>query len=81
MGYDNFMKPKDLITHFVSVEKAAAAIGVTVGAIYQWLAAGEVPAMRQSDIEVKTAYRLLSNFTKQRHKKDKKKNRRSSGTG
>lgn len=67
------MKPDDLITHFGSVEKAAAAVGVTIGAVYQWIAAGEVPPMRQSDIEVKTAYKLLSDFTIQRHKQEKKK--------
>ena len=64
------MKPDELITHYGSVEKAADAIGVTIGAVYQWLASGEIPKLRQSDIEVKSGYALLSDFTKQRHKKN-----------
>lgn len=40
MAYNNFMKPEELIRHFGDVEKAAAGVGVTPGAVYQWLAAG-----------------------------------------
>ncbi|MFO5701734.1 Cro/CI family transcriptional regulator [Klebsiella pneumoniae] len=56
--------------HFGDVEKAAAGVGVTPGAVYQWLAAGEIPPLRQSDIEVRTAYKLKSDFTVKRVSKD-----------
>ncbi|WP_117250224.1 Cro/CI family transcriptional regulator [Klebsiella pneumoniae] len=64
------MKPEELIRHFGDVEKAAAGVGVTPGAVYQWLAAGEIPPLRQSDIEVRTAYKLKSDFTVERVSKD-----------
>lgn len=69
MAYNNFMKPEELIRHFGDVE-AAAGVGVTPGAVYQWLAAGEIPPLRQSDIEVRTAYKLKSDFTVKRVSKD-----------
>ncbi|HBX3583914.1 TPA: Cro/Cl family transcriptional regulator [Klebsiella pneumoniae] len=64
------MKPEELIRHFGDVEKAAEGVGVTPGAVYQWLAAGEIPPLRQSDIEVRTAYKLKSDFTVKRVSKD-----------
>ncbi|HCM8066936.1 TPA: Cro/Cl family transcriptional regulator [Klebsiella pneumoniae] len=64
------MKPEELIRHFGDVEKVAAGVGVTPGAVYQWLAAGEIPPLRQSDIEVRTAYKLKSDFTVKRVSKD-----------
>lgn len=70
MAYNNFMKPEELIRHFGDVEKAAAGVGVTPGAVYHWLAAGEIPPLRQSDIEVRTAYKLKSDFTVKRVSKD-----------
>ena len=70
MAYNNFMKPEELIRPFGDVEKAAAGVGVTPGAVYQWLAAGEIPPLRQSDIEVRTAYKLKSDFTVKRVSKD-----------
>ncbi|WP_117096986.1 Cro/CI family transcriptional regulator, partial [Klebsiella pneumoniae] len=63
-------KPEELIRHFGDVGKAAAGVGVTPGAVYQWLAAGEIPPLRQSDIEVRTAYKLKSDFTVKRVSKD-----------
>ncbi|UGG04024.1 Cro/CI family transcriptional regulator (plasmid) [Escherichia coli] len=48
------MKPEELIRHFGSVEKAAAGVRCnTPGAVYQWLTPGEIPSLRQSDIEVR----------------------------
>lgn len=73
------MKPDDIITHYKSVENAAANIGVTVGAVYQWLQSGEVPPMRQSDIEVKTGYALLSDFTISRREAERDENGRKDG--
>ncbi|HCN4361632.1 TPA: hypothetical protein N6U10_003651 [Escherichia coli] len=72
------MKPEELIRHFGSVEKAAAAagVGVTPGAVYQWLTAGEIPSLRQSDIEVRTAYKLKSDFTTRRVKQSIKESRK-----
>lgn len=70
MAYNNSMKPEELIRHFGDVEKAAEGVGVTPGAVYQWLAAGEIPPLRQSDIEVRTAYKLKSDFTVKRVSKD-----------
>ena len=64
MAYNNFMKPEELIRHFGDVEKAAAGVGVTPGAV------GEIPPLRQSDIEVRTAYKLKSDFTVKRVSKD-----------
>ncbi|EBX0279843.1 hypothetical protein ZM01_003921 [Salmonella enterica subsp. enterica serovar Oranienburg] len=60
------MKPEELIRHFGDVEKAAEGVGVTPCAVYQWLAAGVIPPLRQSDIEVRTAYQLKSDFTARR---------------
>ncbi|WP_112039499.1 Cro/CI family transcriptional regulator [Escherichia coli] len=70
------MKPEELIRHFGSVEKAAAGVGVTLGAVYQWLTAGEIPSLRQSDIEVRTAYKLKSDFTTRRVKQSIKESRK-----
>lgn len=64
------MKPKELVRHFGDVEKAAIGVGVTPGAVYQWLHVGEIPPLRQSDIEVRTAYKLKSDFTSQRMGKE-----------
>ncbi|AAC19071.1 TPA: Cro/Cl family transcriptional regulator [Enterobacter hormaechei subsp. hoffmannii] len=64
------MKPEELVRHFGDVEKAAVGVGVTPGAVYQWLQAGEIPPLRQSDIEVRTAYKLKSDFTSQRMGKE-----------
>lgn len=64
------MKPEELIRHFGDVEKAAQGVGVTPGAVYQWLAAGDIPPLRQSDIEVRTAYKLKSDFTVHRVGRD-----------
>ena len=61
------MKPEELVCHFGDdVAKAAEGVGVTPGAVYQWLKVGEIPRLRQSDIEVRTAYKLKSDFTSQR---------------
>ncbi|BBM28172.1 MULTISPECIES: Cro/CI family transcriptional regulator [Enterobacter cloacae complex] len=71
------MKPEELVRHFGDdVAKAAEGVGVTPGAVYQWLQAGEIPPLRQSDIEVRTAYKLKSDFTSQRMGKEG----RNSGT-
>lgn len=70
------MKPDELIRHFGDVEKAAEGVGVTPTAVYQWLQAGKIPRLRQSDIEVRTAYKLKSDFTSQRMGKEG----RNSGT-
>ncbi|WP_338318265.1 Cro/CI family transcriptional regulator [Escherichia coli] len=70
------MKPEELIRHFGSVEKAAAGVGVTPSAVYQWLTAGEIPSLRQSDIEVRTAYKLKSDFTTRRVKQSIKESRK-----
>lgn len=75
------MKPDDLITHYGTVEKAASAVGVTIGAVYQWLQSGEIPPMRQSDIEVRSGYQLLSDFTLQRQQDENHKPGSNSGTG
>ncbi|WP_237387316.1 Cro/CI family transcriptional regulator [Xenorhabdus sp. Sc-CR9] len=57
------MKPNDLIIYYGDVVRAARALDVTTGAIYQWLDSGTIPKLRQSDIEVRTAYQLKSDFT------------------
>ncbi|HHU8887843.1 TPA: Cro/CI family transcriptional regulator, partial [Escherichia coli] len=53
-----------------------AGVGVTPGAVYQWLTAGEIPSLRQSDIEVRTAYKLKSDFTTRRVKQSIKESRK-----
>lgn len=75
------MKPDELISHFGSVKKAALGVGVSLGAVYQWIEAGEIPPMRQSDIEVRTGYKLLSDFTAQRHRDEHDDTGRKRGTG
>lgn len=60
------MDMKELIQHFGSVSDAADALEVSVQAVYQWEKAGAIPPLRQSDIEVRTAYQLKSDFTARR---------------
>lgn len=62
------MKPDDVLDHYGSVDKAAEELGVSIGAIYQWRTAGTIPPLRQSDIEVRSGYLLLSDYTKQRRR-------------
>lgn len=64
------MEMKELIKHFGTVSKAAIALEISVQAIYQWEKAGEIPRLRQSDIEVRTAYILKSDFTQKRIAKE-----------
>ncbi|WP_275387319.1 Cro/CI family transcriptional regulator [Xenorhabdus bovienii] len=64
--YCVFMKPYDLIAYYGDVTRAAKSLGVTPGAIYQWLESGTIPKLRQSDIEVRTGYQLKSDFTMKR---------------
>ena len=59
IAYNNRMKPEELIRHFGSVEKAAAGVGVTPGAV-----------------EVRTAYKLKSDFTTRRVKQSIKESRK-----
>jgi len=46
------MHPNKLIEHWGTVKAAAKAIGVTPGAIYQWIDAGRVPKLRAFQIQV-----------------------------
>jgi len=48
------MDPKTIVEHWGSVEAARKELGVTNKAIYQWLAAGKVPKMRQYQIALLT---------------------------
>ena len=48
------MDPRAVIDHFGSLPKAAAALGVSRAAIYQWLEAGLVPELRAYQIQVIT---------------------------
>lgn len=49
------MKPADVIAALGGTqEKAAAALGVTQGAVSQWSRSGRVPLVRQYQIEVLT---------------------------
>ncbi len=75
------MKPDELITYYGTVEKAAAALGVTIDAVYKWLKAGVIPAMRQSDIEVKSDRALLSDFTLKRRQEITNKTGSNRGDG
>lgn len=71
IDYNKTMKPEELLRYFGGdPKKAAASIGVSLGAIYQWQSAGEIPLMRQSDIEVRTAYKLKSDYTLQREREE-----------
>ena len=70
MAYNNFMKPEELIRHFGDVEKAAAGVGVTLARSINGLRLGRFHRLRQSDIEVRTAYKLKSDFTVKRVSKD-----------
>ena len=45
------MKPTDLISHFGTQEKTAAALGVTQGTVSAWHSRGEVPILRQMQAE------------------------------
>lgn len=49
------MKPHDVIAAFGGTQASAArALGVTQGAISQWVVAGRVPILRQYQIEALT---------------------------
>lgn len=45
------MTPNELIQHYGTQQKAATAIGVTQGAVSQWVSAGGVPWDRQLQVE------------------------------
>jgi DNA-binding transcriptional regulator YdaS (Cro superfamily) len=53
-GYFCVMTPPDLISHFGTQQLAASAIGVTQGAVSQWVIAGSIPYLRQLAIEIAT---------------------------
>jgi len=63
------MDAKELIQHFGTVSNAATALEVSVQAIYNWEREGAIPPLRQSDIEVRTSYKLKSEFTSNRLRK------------
>lgn len=45
------MKVDDVIAHFGTATAAARALGVTKGAVSQWVTAGQIPSLRQYQIE------------------------------
>lgn len=45
------MKVEDVIAHFGTATAAAKALGVTKGAVSQWATSGQIPALRQYQIE------------------------------
>jgi hypothetical protein len=60
------MTPMDVVEYYGSIKNAAEKLGLTVDSIYKWFDAKCVPPLRQSDIEVRTAYSLKSDFTLRR---------------
>lgn len=48
------MTPQAVIAHFGTQQAAGSALGVSQGAIAQWVAAGRVPALRQWQIQLAT---------------------------
>jgi hypothetical protein len=48
------MKPLELISHFGTQVKTAAALGVTQGTVSAWNGKGEVPILRQMQAELIT---------------------------
>lgn len=47
------MKKTDVIKHFGSLQAVADAMGITIGAVWQW--GEELPAARQAHIEILTS--------------------------
>ncbi|MHC6285488.1 Cro/CI family transcriptional regulator [Escherichia coli] len=77
IAYNNRIKPEELIRHFLAVlEKAAAGVGVTPGAVLPMVNRWKIPSLRQSDIEVRTAYKLKSDFTTRRVRQSIKESRK-----
>jgi len=52
------MTPKQVITHFGSVQKAALAIGMTTQCVYQWQKNNKIPYASQRIIELLTDHKL-----------------------
>ena len=58
------MKPQDVIEHFGGQQKMVAqALGITIGAVSQWVTGGRVPMGRQWQIEAITRGKLRADRT------------------
>ena len=56
------MKPKDVIEFFGTQEKTAKALGMAQPNISKWVKSGEVPKLRQYQIEKVTKGKLKCNI-------------------
>ena len=54
------MKPSEIIELYGTQAEAGKALGISQSAISQWLRDGEVPHLRQHQIQVITAGRLVA---------------------
>ena len=52
------MNPKHIVEYWGTVNAARKALGVTDKAVYQWVAAGKVPKMRQYQVALLTKGKL-----------------------
>ena len=56
------MTPKQVVEFFETQRKAAKALGVTQQAVARWVSSGEVPSIRQYQIEKITNGKLKVDF-------------------
>lgn len=56
------MTPDQVISFFETQEKAAKALGITQQAVARWVASGEVPSLRQYQIEKVTNGKLKVDY-------------------
>ena len=54
------MTVNEVIEHFGGRRRTATALGVTYQAVKNWVLAGEVPWVRQRDIELETLGKLVA---------------------
>lgn len=67
------MTPNQVIEHFGTQEAAAVALGLEQPSIAGWVKSGEVPEVRQYQIELATEGKLRASIPALRVKKQKRK--------
>ena len=65
------MKKTEVVAHFGTLKAVADALGITIGAVWQWKE--DLPVGRQAEIELVTGGTLKADFPRRgKYKKPKK---------
>ncbi len=65
------MKKTEVVTHFGTLQAVADALGITIGAVWQW--GEDLPVGRQAEIELITGGALKADLPRRgKYKKPKK---------